>query len=645
MSPPIGHTPPEPRRRGPRRAEEARASARRAEVAAGGEVVATKAWDHRLFLRLLQHARPHKLLFFTSFAILVGLLALELSGPYLWRRALDGPIAASRAQNLTAAESTQYQDQLLVWVGLYGLVLLGSLVFRYLEVAQVARTGQAVIHDLRRRVFRHLQSLDLAFFDRQPTGSLVTRVTTDIEHLNEMFTSGVVVLFFDLCKVVVVLAILFWLNATLALVVLGLTPLLIGISIGFRGGARRAHRLVRAKLSQKNGYLQEVLQGVRVVQLFRREQRVGRRFRDLLSEYFEANRKTIFLFALFYPAMSLAVYAIQGASLWFAASAIVGGELSFGLFVQFWFYLNMLVRPIRELGERYNVLQSAFASAERVFQVLDTKAHVVPPATPEPLATPVGRAPHVRFEDVSFSYTEGTPVLEEVTFEIPPGATIAVVGATGAGKSTLVNLLLRFYDVSSGRVSVDGTDVREVDTSGLRERFGLVLQEDFLFAGTVRDNIEMGRENVDEESVADALSTSRAHEFLERLGGDVEAGLAAPVAERGATFSTGERQLLAMARALAGRPDLVVLDEATASVDSATEAAIEAATRDLLEGRSALVVAHRLSTIRRADQILVMHRGRLREQGTHEELLERGGLYARLYALQFEGQEGGRSAG
>ncbi|MFT5152533.1 MAG: ATP-binding cassette subfamily B multidrug efflux pump, partial [Planctomycetota bacterium] len=585
---------------------------------AGGEVVASKAWDHAIFLRLLGFARPHLKLFLQSFSVLSCLFALDLAGPWIWRNALDGPIEASKligSQVVTGAERS-----FLFWIAAYVGVLLVTFVFRYLEVAQIARTGQAVIHDLRYQLFRHMQSLDLAFFDRQPTGSLVTRVTSDVENLSEMFTSGVVVLAFDILKVCVLLCILFAMDVQMATVVVCMVPILVGISISFRGGARRAHREVRAKLSMKNGYLQEVLQGIRVVQLFRREERSAQRFDELLDDYFESNRRTIFLFALFFPSMAFGVYAIQGAVLWFAGNAMTGGALSLGVFVQFWFYLNMLVGPIRDLGERYNILQSAFASAERIFQVIDTKATILTPDKPAEVSQEDDKPPHLSFEGVSFSYNEGVEVISDVSFEIPSGHSVALVGATGSGKSTLVNLLLRFYDPTAGSVRFNGIDARELDPTQVREHFGLVLQEDFLFTGNVRDNIVMERDGISDQDLKQALRYSRAAGFLERSAGSLNAGLSAAVAERGATFSTGERQLLAIARALAGHPNMIVLDEATANVDSATEAAIEEATDTLLAGRSALIVAHRLSTIRKADQILVMHAGRITERGTHDEL-------------------------
>lgn len=613
-----------------------RKAAREREMAEiGDEFVVAAAWDGRLVRRLLREARPHANLFARTFGVMAVLFALELAGPWVLRAAIDGPVARAveaRAAAPEAFEAAPYLRDLWIWAGLYLLFALGMVVFRYLEVASLTRTGQSVVADLRTRVFRHIQGLDLAWFDRTPTGSLVTRVTSDVESLNELFTSGLVELFFDLLRIAALLAVLYVLHVELAVVVTAGLPVLIGISLVFRGGARDAHRVVRARLSRLNGYLQEVLSGIRVVQVFRNERQVSARFAGLLSEYLSANVRTIFLFALFFPCLDFAVNGIQASTLWVGGVDIAGRTLTVGAFFQFWMYLGLLLDPVRELGERYNVLQSAFASAERIFQVLDTRPRVTPPppASARSLDAQSFRG-HVRFEHVDFGYLEGAPVLRDVSFELLPGQTVAVVGATGAGKSTLVNLLLRFYDPTAGRITLDGTDLREWDPASLRRALGLVLQEDFLFAGTVAENLVMERDEVSEESLELALEASRASDVVARL----PQGLSSSVAERGATLSTGERQLLAIARALAGDPRIVVLDEATASVDSGTEARIEDAKRNLLAGRTALVIAHRLSTVRRADLILVMHRGELRESGTHEQLLARRGLYARLHALQF----------
>lgn len=596
------------------------------------ELVVGKAWDTALARRLWREAAAHHGLFYGAFAVLAVLFVLEMAGPWIIRRAVDGPVAkaiAARAATPGVATDNGFVRELVMWAGIYLACSAATTLFRYLEVAHLTRTGQSVIHDLRVKLFRHIESLDLAWFDKRPTGSLVTRVTSDVENLNEMFTSGLVTLGFDFVRIAVLLVVLFVLHWQLALVVLALMPLLIGVSLVFRGGARNAHRAVRAKLSTLNGYLQEVLQGVRVVHVFRREKRVSQRFRDLLTQYLQANMRTIFLFAMFFPALDFVVNGIQAAIVWVGGIDIAGGSMQIGTFFQFWLYVGMLLNPVRELGERYNVLQSAFASSERIFQVLDTEPTVVSGARGREGAAP--SRGHIRFENVSFDYLPGVPVLKDVSFEVPAGATVAVVGATGAGKSTLANLLMRFYDPTRGRITLDGVDVRELDVLALRSQFGLVLQEDFLFAGSVRENLVMERSEVTEASLRRALDASRAQIVLDRL----PEGLEAPVAERGATLSTGERQLLAIARALAGSPRIVVLDEATASVDSETEHQIEEAQDNLLAGRSALVIAHRLSTVRKADKILVMHRGELREQGTHDELLKLNGVYARLHRLQF----------
>ena len=596
------------------------------------ENVAGKAWDGAVVRRLAGWARPHWRLFAASFGVLVGLFVLDLLGPWMWRHIIDGPVAGALAARKSGGDAAPAVAAFWWWIGGYAALVAVQVALRYFEVAQLNRTGQAVIADLREALYRHIQALDLSFHDRRPTGALVTRVTSDVENLNEMFTSGIITLAFDLLKVVALLVVIFLLDWRLALVVAGGTPVLVGISIVFRGGARNAHRAVRAELARLNGYLQEVLQGIRVVQVFRRERQTGERFRGHLDTYLQANLRTIFLFALFFPAIDFAVSLVQGGTLWVGGVSIVEQRLTVGEFVQFWFYVALLVSPIRELGERYNILQSAFASAERIFEVLDTRPKIVgPDKDPKPAFE--GR---IRFENVSFSYDGVTPVLEDASFEVAPGRTVALVGATGSGKSTLVNLLLRFYDPTSGRITLDGIDLKEIPLATLHSRIGLVLQEDFLFAGTVRENLLMGREGIDEAAIDEALRASHADMVVARLDG----GLDAQVAERGATFSTGERQLLAIARALAARPPLVVLDEATASVDSGTEAKIEDATQKLLAGRAALVVAHRLSTVRRADEILVLHKGRVRERGTHEELLKRGEIYARLHRLQFSEAQG-----
>ena len=597
----------------------------------GDQVVSAATLDFGLLKRLLPYAARHWQAFARSLGVLAGVLACELGTGWLWKLAIDGPAAdAVEARAQSAAIDPAIQRAFLWIVAAYiGFVLIKT-ALSYLEVATLGRTGQLVVHDLRRDVFRHLVRLDVSWFDGRPTGSLVTRVTSDVENLSEMFTSGLIVIVFDLLKIVVILAVLFSISAKLALLTLLATPVMIAVSLLFRGGSREAFRLVRARASRQSGYLQEVLSGIRVVQAFGRERRVRGRYDELQNDTYRAALKALMLFALFFPTIYFVEALYKGGALWSFGAEVEAGRMSLGEFLQFWMYLYVLLAPIRELGERYNVLQAAFASAERLFQILDTQPRIQAPTAP--VAGARITAGHVRFEDVHFHYSADVPVLRGVSFEIPPGRTVALVGATGAGKSTIVDLLLRFRDPVRGRITIDGVPLTDFAPTELRRHFGLVMQEDYLFHGTLRENLVMEREEVDEETLAVALEASRAGEVALRR----EAGLESTVRERGAGYSRGERQLLSIARALAGDPRIVVLDEATASVDSGTEAWIEDATTRLLHGRSSLVVAHRLSTVRRADRILVLHRGELRESGTHDQLLAAGGLYAKLYHLQFE---------
>ena len=577
---------------------------------------AGRLFDARLVRRLLPFARPHRRPLLAAIAALFGLFAAELAAPYLVRLAVDGPISRGDSRGFLSV------------AGLFAVVVVVAAALRTAEGIAMNRAGQGIIRDLRVSLFAHLQRLHVGFYDRTSVGRLVTRVTSDVENLSEIFTSGVAMVLYDATKVLGAAAILFWIEPRLAALAIGLTPLLLGVSLWFRKRARFSHREVRRTIGRLNAYLQEAIGGIRVIQMFGREEKVQRRFGGLLQDYLRANLLAAFHFALFFPLIDQAVSLIWGTSFLAGGNAVLDGRLTIGAFLQFWLTLEVFAGPIREIGEKWNVLQAAMASAERIVRILDTVPAVLPPARPK---RPERLAGAIEFRGVTFSYDGERPVLHGVSFSVRPGETVAIVGATGAGKSTVLSLLLRLYDPQEGAVLVDGIDVREWEPTELRSRIGLVLQDVFLFAGTVRENLALGRPSASEDRLRAAVAAVGADEFLARRAG----GLDAAVAERGVTFSSGERQLLAFARALAGDPAIVVLDEATANVDTETERRIQQGIRELLRGRTSLVVAHRLSTIREAQRILVFHHGAIRESGTHEELLATGGIYARLYRLQF----------
>jgi ATP-binding cassette subfamily B protein len=492
-------------------------------------------------------------------------------------------------------------------------------------------TGQNVMLDMRRQIFGHLQRLLVGFVDRHPVGRLMTRVTTDVDAVNELFTSGVVTVFGDLFTLLGIMGVMTALNPKLALVTFSVIPFFFLITNWFRRGSRQSFREVRKWIARINAFLQENLTGMSVVQLFRREARNREAFGAINRAHADANMAQIFYYAVFYPAIDLLAAVAVAMILLYGGGRVLVGTLTLGALVAFVQYSERFWRPISDLSEKFNILQAAMASSERIFTLLDTPVEVTAPAHPVRLPAVRGR---VAFEHVSFAYNPGQWVLRDVDFVVEPGRSVAIVGATGAGKTTIISLLARFYDVPQGRVTLDGVDVRDLDPAQLRSSLALVLQDVHLFSGTIASNIRLGSP-IPDERVREAARAVHAHRFIEALprGYDTE------VKERGATLSVGQKQLLSFARALAHDPRVLILDEATSSVDTETESLIQEALKVLLHGRTAIVIAHRLSTIQNVDEILVMHKGRIRERGTHQQLLAQRGIYWRLYQLQYKDQE------
>ncbi len=589
-----------------------------------GEVLG-KAYDARLMRRLLQFMTPHRLSIGRAFAAIVGLSVLQLAPPYLTKIAIDSHIATGELDGL---------DSLAM---LFAVVLVLSYVLEYVQTYTLQVTGQRIIFDLRMRINEHLQRLDLSFYDRNPVGRLMTRVTTDVDTLNELFTSGVVSVFHDIFMLVGIAVVLFLMDWRLAIVALSVLPLIALVTQWFRGHARHSYRQVRGLIAQINAFLQENITGMSTVQLFRRESRQFEQFDRINTGHRDATVASIFYYAVFYPTIEFLGALAVAAILWFGGGRTLQGTLELGSLVAFVLYSQRFFRPISDLSEKFNVLQSAMASSERIFALLDTPVAVESPA-PTSSARYDGPG-HIRFEHVWFAYRDEQYVLEDVTFEVAPGQRVGIVGATGAGKTTLINLLMRFYDVTRGRITIDGVDIREMPLTALRSRFGLVLQDVYLFSGTVGDNIRFGNDQISDDEVRRAAASVHADRFIDSLPD----GLNSQVAERGATFSAGERQLLSFARALAYKPAVLVLDEATSSVDTDTEQLIQDALHVLMADRTTIAIAHRLSTVQDMDTILLFHKARLREQGSHQDLLAQRGLYHTLYELQYQDQESSNS--
>ena len=575
--------------------------------------------DFGLLKRLLGYLRPHAAAVFVSFLLIVAQAGIDLVGPYLTKIAIDRHIATGDAQGLTRVAL------------LFLLTLAASFAVRFLQTYIMQMTGQRIMQDMRREIFAHLQRLHVGYFDKNPVGRLMTRVTTDVDAVNELFTSGVVTVFGDLFTLLGIMGVMLALDWRLALVTFAVIPLFFLLTDWFRRGARESFRETRKWVARINAFLQENLSGMAVVQLYRREARNRAEFASINRKHYDANMQAIFYYAVFYPVIELLAALATALILVYGGGQALTGALTLGALVAFIQYSERFWRPISDLSEKFNVLQAAMAASERIFGLLDTEPRVV---SPQAALRPAQVAGRVAFEGVSFAYHEGAPVLSDIDFEVEPGRSVALVGATGAGKTSIISLLMRFYDVGRGRVSLDGRDVREWDVERLRSSMALVLQDVHLFSGTVASNIRLGSE-IPIERVRAAAEAVSAHRFVERL----PLGYDTPVTERGSTLSVGQKQLLSFARALAHDPRVLILDEATSSVDTETEQLIQAALKVLMRGRTSIVIAHRLSTVQNVDQILVLHKGRIRERGTHQELLARRGMYFKLYELQYKDQE------
>ena len=635
------------------------------------EEVLGKAYDGRLMRRLLTYLRPYKWHVAVALAAIVLKSVLDVLGPFLTKIAIDKYLAKS--PNSHSWIGDRLSDAPLTGIAQIGGLYVGILIFTFtLEFIQtylMQWTGQKVMFDLRRQIFRHLQFMHVGFFDKHPVGRLVTRVTTDVDALNEMFTAGVVSIFEDVFVLAGIIAIMMKMNWKLALITFAVLPLIVYATLIFRDKVRDSYRRIRTAIARINSFLQEAVSGMLVLQLFNREKRAFNKFSDINASHMEAFKDAIMAYSVYYPVVEILSAIAIASIIWFGGNDVIRGVATLGVLVAFMQYAQRFFRPIQDLSEKYNILQSAMAAGERVFKLLDTKIDVTSPAITKRPQGP-GR---IEFDHVWFAYNvsgqtggatgvlarpeataaggrAGTPVapptsslqatepdwvLRDVNFVLEPGETVAVVGHTGAGKTTLISLLMRFYDVQRGAIQIDGVDIKEMNLDELRGRFGVVLQDPFLFSGTVAGNIRLGTARIQDADVEQAAEDVNLADFIRTLPG----GFKEEVRERGSTLSTGQKQLISFARALAHNPKILILDEATSSVDTETEFRVRDALNRMVEGRTSLIIAHRLSTIQRADKIIVMHKGQVREMGSHQQLLAQRGIYYKLYQLQYKDQE------
>ncbi|MBV8630961.1 MAG: ABC transporter ATP-binding protein [Silvibacterium sp.] len=620
------------------------------------EDVIGKAYDGRLMRRLLTYLYPYKWAAFISIAAILIKAGCDVLGPYLTEIAIDRYMTAHPthgseflSRGLSASPVRGITQIAVIYLG----ALLLSFLLEFIQTYLMQWTGQKIMFDLRRQIFGHLQRMHVGFYDRNPVGRLVTRLTSDVDALNEMFTSGVFAIFEDIFVLAGIVFVMLRMKWWLALLAFSVLPLILLATRIFRKYVRDSYRRIRTAIARINSYTQEHISGMSLIQLFNRQKRAFMDFEAVNKTHLVAFKDSILAYALYYPVVEILSSAAIAMVIWFGGRGVLHGAVTIGVLVAFIQYAQRFFRPIQDLSEKYNILQAAMAASERVFKLLDTRPEIVSPAHPKKTDS----SGSVEFVNVWFTYqrlddetkafvAQATPdelaamtdiewILRGVSFRITPDQTAAIVGHTGAGKSTIVSLMMRFYDIQRGRVLVDGVDVREHDLIKLRQHFGVVLQDPVLFSGTIESNIRMGTEAISNAEMRLAAEQVNIHDFITSLPG----GYQEPLRERGSSLSTGQKQLINFARALAHNPRILILDEATSSVDTDTELRVRLALERMIEGRTSVVIAHRLSTVQRADVILVMHKGQLREMGSHQELLARRGIYWKLYQLQYKDQE------
>jgi len=590
-----------------------------------------KLYDARAARRLIGYLGPYKRTVGVALVLTVGLNLARQVGPLLTKWAIDDYVKP-------ASEGAMGLDRAFHGIAVLSLVYILSLAVTlgvgYFQDVLLNTIGQRVMYDLREQIFGKLQTIEVAFYDANPVGRLITRLTTDVDALNELFTSGLVEVLGDVVLIAGALGMMFYFNWGLALVSLTVVPLLVAATAWFRRGAREGFRQVRTKIARLNAFTQEHISGAQTVQLFNREGKALGQFSDINAAHLKANIDTIFYYAVFYPLVNLISAIGIAAIVWYGGGKVIQNAITIGTLVAFLQYTQRLWQPIQDISDKYNVFQAAVVASERVFRLLDTPDRITSPEHPRLPATGARAVGRIEFRNVSFAYKDEDWVLKDVTFTVAPGESVAFVGATGSGKTTITNLLMRFYDIRRGQILLDGVDIRDWDLRRLRENFAVVLQDVFLFSGDVAGNIRLGAEAIDDARVEWAAREVRAAGFIEKL----PHRYATKVWERGAGLSVGQKQLISFARALAFDPRILILDEATSSIDTETEQLIQRAIERLMADRTALVIAHRLSTIQRVNKIIVLHKGEIREMGNHQELLARRGIYYKLYQLQYKEQ-------